>query len=251
MAICAEDGCGWLLSGNLYFGKSENSNLFRHVGEADKFAITTATEKKAFVSKRPLQYGQDACAVYVAQATEIAISLRSTNMENLKLMFLGEEADTTSMSGFVTSKSITAANDSCQFLPHRNISNVVLTDDTEVTTYVDGTDYSLDTTSGILKTLSTGSIVDESALKISYDYRAFSGYKIDGGKFGSVTIPVKLVGKNLANDREVVFFAPSCVITSSTEIDFLQDDFITIELTGTLQIGSDGTLFSVDSASYT
>jgi hypothetical protein len=129
------------------------------------------------------------------------------------------------------------------------MSNVVLTDETGMTTYVD-TDYSVDTTSGILKTLSTGSIVDGSALEISYDYPASSGYKIDGGKFGSVTIPIKLIGKNLANDREVVFFAPSCVITSNTEIDFLQDDFLTIELTGTLQI-SEGTLFTVDSASYT
>jgi hypothetical protein len=243
---CADGSCnGWLLSGDLYMGLSEGSTDYRHVGETDKFSVTMATELKSFPSKRVGSYGQDACASYINQATEISITLKSTNLENLKLVFLGDSTTIADAEGSVADAAIVASNDNCLMLPNRNISNVIVEDSGSITTYVLDTDYLIDTKRGILKTLSTGSITDAEDLLISYDYAAREGYKIKGVVRGSIIVPIRLFGINLANGKEVEFNAASAVLTSNTEVDFLQDDFLSIELTGRLQIGSDGP-FTVD-----
>lgn len=243
---CADNSCnGWLLAGDVYMGLSEGSTDYRHVGEAEKFSVTMATEKKSFPSKRVGSYGQDACATYVNQPTEIGITLKSTNIENLKLVFLGDTTVVADAAGSVTDDVIIASNDNCLMLPHRNISNVIVTDSSSITTYVLDTDYFIDTKRGILKTLSTGSITDAESLLISYDYAAREGHQIKGVVRGSIVVPIRLYGINLANGKEVEFNASSAVLTSNTEVDFLQDDFLSIELTGTLQVGS-GTPFTVD-----
>lgn len=244
---CADNSCnGWLLAGDVYMGLSEGSTDFRHVGEADKVSVTIATDLKSFPSKKVGSYGQDACATYIQQPTEISITLKSTNIENLKLVFLGDTTTIADAAGAVADAPIVASNNNCLMLPHRNVSNVVLTDDSSVVTYVPDTDYFIDTKRGILKTLASGSITDAEDLLISYDYAAREGHKIKGVVRGSIVVPVRLYGVNLANGKEVEFNAESVVLTSNTEVDFLQDDFLSIELTGRLQIGSAGVPFTVD-----
>lgn len=60
-------------------------------------------------------------------------------------------------------------------LPHAHIDNVVVTDITAATTYVDGTDYRVDLVKGEIERVSSGAIASGDTIKVAYDRPDFSG----------------------------------------------------------------------------
>ena len=73
-------------------------------------------------------------------------------------------------------------------LDHAYPMNLVVQDSTQETTYVLDTDYSLNRASGLVTRISTGSIAEDEAVKVSYDYAdpsAVSGTDIIGGVDGT------------------------------------------------------------------
>jgi len=95
-------------------------------------------------------------------AANLATALRGTN--------------TTVASGTsVTFNTGVAVQDAILALPHIKVSNVVVKDDTDTTTYVADTDYILNAEAGSIKIVSTadgGSIATDDVLHITYDHAA-------------------------------------------------------------------------------
>lgn len=65
-------------------------------------------------------------------------------------------------------------------LAHGNIRNVVVKDNPEVTTYVQGTDYEVEKRTGKVTRISTGAISSGDTVKVSYDYNTTRTVAVDG-----------------------------------------------------------------------
>ena len=97
------------------------------------------------------------------------------------------------------------------------------------------TDYTISHRLGLLQILSTGSITDGTNLQVTYDYNAISGSKINGSVKPTVKTRLLLDGKNAANGKSVMVRVDEAVLSPSGEVDFLSDDWTTLEMEGTLK----------------
>jgi len=100
----------------------------------------------------------------------ISIAMRSIRHDHLAQALHG--TDTAKAAAAVTDEPHSGYHDKFIKLEHTNVSAVVVTDSTGVTTYTEGAanDYILHADEGMIEILSTGSISDAEALLVDYDY---------------------------------------------------------------------------------
>lgn len=98
----------------------------------------------------------------------LTMTMANLSPENLAMALYGEKSAVTGAS--VTGEEVTARLDALVPLAHMNPTSVTVKNEAETTTYVAGTDYEVRT--GGIYILSTGSIADDQALKVSYTYGA-------------------------------------------------------------------------------
>ncbi|MEN8196873.1 MAG: hypothetical protein ABFS30_10235 [Pseudomonadota bacterium] len=227
---------GFLGSGTLYFNRvvSGVSQGWLALGNATKFAIKENSEKKERKLKKRGQYGQVGDSVFVKQPAELSINLDDIDAQNLALAFLGDVSAVSVTAGSVTDEAVTADLGFYVPLANREVSNVVVTNSAATVTYVAGTDYEVVAGAGMLKALSGGAITDAESLLVDYDYAAISGNKVLGGTNPTVKLALKLDGENFANSAPVLVDVWEAVLSPTSEVDFLADDFAAIELAGTL-----------------
>jgi hypothetical protein len=162
------------------------------------------------------------------------VTLDDINKDNLALAFMGIVSAYTQAASTATDETVTSAFDRYVDLAQRNVSAVVVQDSTKVTTYVDGTDYEVNTRLGMIKALSTGSITDAQALLVSYSYGAIAGNQVQGGAEPLIRGAFRLDGRNFANDSLVIVDVWEATLAPSSEFDFLADDFAPIEMSGSM-----------------
>lgn len=129
----------------------------------------------------------------------LKFKLDEFNADNLNALFYGDgAADAAYSAGSVTDEEAVAYIDRLIFTAKRNISAVVVKDDTGTTTYTAGADYSIeDAVTGAIKILSGGGIANEDIIKISYSYAAGTQKKIKVGQKFNVTGSARLEFKVL------------------------------------------------------
>ncbi|OQY56428.1 MAG: hypothetical protein B6247_04020 [Candidatus Parabeggiatoa sp. nov. 2] len=220
---------GFLLAGSVRFGESVGSEVFFHVGEAEKCEVQPQSELKNLLSRQEGTYGQVISSVALPKETEISITLRDLVRQNLATAFLGEDSDINLSGGTVTQAVILRHNVDV-VLKHHNLSTLSIDGATE------GTDYLVNLRHGFVKALPGGSIADKSEKSIIYTYADLHGFKIKGAIKNAITVPVLLTGTNLTTNATVRFLAYQAILSPSSPIDFLSEEFAKIELKGTLQI---------------
>ncbi|ADE14178.1 conserved hypothetical protein [Nitrosococcus halophilus Nc 4] len=227
---------GFLGSGDLYFNRKVSGvdQGWILLGNATKFAIQEQSEIKERPSRMRATYGQVLDTVPIKQPAQISVTLDDINKDNLALAFMGIVSDYSQSSGSVTDESVTGKHDVYVDLANRNVSSVVLTDDPMSETYVEGTDYEVNTRLGMLKILSTGNIADGAALLVDYDYGAISGNQVQGGAEPLIRGAFRLDGRNFADDSLVIVDVWEGTLAPSSEFDFLSEDFAPIELGGSM-----------------
>ncbi len=97
------------------------------------------------------------------------------------------------------------------------------------------TDYRVNYRVGLLEVLAAGAITDGESLKVTYDHNAISGYTIAGSVQPTIKAKLMLDGKNFADGKAVIVRIDEAVLTPGGEVDFLSDDWTTMELSGTLR----------------
>ncbi len=107
--------------------------------------------------------------------------------------------------------------------------------DMGVIEYTKDTDYRVNYRIGLLEILSSGNITDAESLKVTYDHNAISGYTISGSVRPTIKAQLMLDGKNFADGKAVIVRVDEAVLTPGGEVDFLSDDWTTMELSGTLR----------------
>lgn len=237
---------GFIGSGDLFmdrFDDDGNAQGFVDVGNATKFAIAEDAEIKERESRMRDTYGQVLDSVPIKKPASVSITLNDLKVENLAMVLFGDISDINITGAAVTAEALTASLDKWVELDYRNITalSVTVTDSTGVTTYVEGTDYEVDYSLGMVMALSAGAITASEALLVDYTYGNLTGKKIAGSAKPIIKCSLKLDGENQVNQKDCLVNVFEAVLKPSGEIDFLADDFNEIAFEGTLNTPSSQT----------
>lgn len=167
---------------------------FRDLGNASAFSISVETENLEHFSSREGTKTKDKDIVTQIKAKG-TLTLDDVNVNNIKEWFFGTSiAETVQTVASDVASDLTAASDKWVQIGKYDITNLVVKDVTDVTTYVLETDYEVDTSAGLLRALSSGAIGDTDVLHLVYDTAALDHYLIDGLKSSSVKGHIFFVG---------------------------------------------------------
>ena len=120
------------------------------------------------------------------------------------------------------------------------ISDVVVTNEAGDTTYVLGTDYTINPRLGRICALSTGSIADVANLKVECSYAEINGTRISGATKSNISAKIMIDGQERGSGRYYIFNGKRVRLASTTEIALIGDSFIEAAFDGTFQKPADG-----------
>lgn len=226
-----------LCAGDVYLDRLDGdgtTNGYLLTGNAVKLEIQPQAEIKEQTSKGRATYGQVLASVAINQPAQLTIDLNQLDRTNLAMAFMGTDSDIAVTGASVSDEAVTAQHDKYTPLEYRDVSSVVVTDSTGVTTYVADTDYTVNARTGMIMALSTGDIADAESLLVSYTYATHAGYKVVGGTQPTIRARILMDGKNLVNDRSCFVTIWEAQVTPASPVDFLADEFAALSLTGTM-----------------
>jgi len=235
---------GFLGSGRVYVNRKVGSVYqgFVPIGNATKFEIKENSEKKERISKDKANYGSALNTVFIKKPAEINITLDDLDKDNLALVFLGNTSAVSVAGSTVIDEAATGYKDKIFQTAKRKISSVVLTDAAGTTTYVLNTDYAItDAELGLIKVLTAGAITDGQALKIDYTYGGKTSNKVAGGTNSNIIMKVLFDGVNQADQTKAEVNVWEAVLSPQSGVDFLADDFTSLELSGIANVPTGGT----------
>lgn len=231
---------GFLGSGDLYIALFVGGVLQQAQGpfECRKFELKPNVELKEMISKGRSTYGQVVETAAIPQPFDFSVELGEVNKAGLALALFGTIDVLTQSSGTVSNEAVTAKLDSWSPLLGARVSGVVVTNTAGSTTYVNGTDYIVNTEMGWVKPLVGGAITENQVLHVDYTRAAITGSKISGGTQAQIRARFTLDGKNFADDAPHKVTVYEAVIAADSAFDFLADDFNVISLPGRMKTPS-------------
>jgi len=203
---------------------------------ADKFEIKPSVDVKEATSKGRYSYGQVLDTVNLAKPTDFTIDLSEVTGDTLVMAFLGTSTALNQTSGTLTAQAVTIKKDKWVDIGKKNIAALVtVTDTTAATTYVEGTDYTLNRPLGWIKVLAGSAILDAASLKITTAYSAATGNVISGSTLTEVRAYLVFDGINQADGTQVTVDVWEAVVSADSAFDFLANDFGNVSLKGRLK----------------
>ncbi len=202
------------------------------VNATEMMLAAKGADTKERLSKMRDTYGQVLDSVAMPNPHEVTISLDDLSGEVLAMAFSGTRETLTQASGTVTDKAVTAKLGNWVELGHMEISAVTVKDSGGLTTYVEGTDYALNTRLGLLRALPGGAITDAQVLSVGYSHAAVSGVTVRGATRSQIDVRLKLDGINKATGEKIIVEVPRATLNADNEVDFLSEEFASVTLTG-------------------
>ncbi|MEW6485793.1 MAG: hypothetical protein AB1423_14470 [Pseudomonadota bacterium] len=198
---------------------------FEDLGNCPDFKITVGTDKKEHISSREGLQTKD-LEVVIKQTATGQFSLDEPKIENIKRFIMSDAGSSSvqSAGNDASAQDFVADLDRWIDLGKKNLTTVVVKDSTETTTYVEGTDYTLDKDAGLLKALSTGSITDDEALKITRTWGAATITQANAAKATTVKGHVWFVG-NPATGRKLEVKGYVSLLPNG-DISLISDDWM-------------------------
>jgi len=154
------------------------------------------------------------------------LSSNTFNHRMLAIAFMGESAAKAISESTVTDEDVVAVLGGSARLALGSASGVDVQDETDTTTYVEGTDYTVETGPGftLLTFPTTSSITDGVTLHVDYTAGADTGYKITGGTKPSKKIAILFDGRNQFTKEEVLLDIFECTIKPAGGFDVMSKD---------------------------
>jgi hypothetical protein len=152
----------------------------------------------------------------------------------MALAFLGDVSAFSQASATGATASVTGIYDRWIEIGKEQISNLVVKDGTDTTTYVEDTDYSVNTRLGMIKLINQ--TLDGATLNLTFDCATVTASKIVGGTSPIIRARLVLDGKNYVNGKDCKVIVYSARLRPTTEVDFLSEDFLPLELEGLCEI---------------
>ena len=115
-------------------------------------------------------------------------------------------------------------------------------------TYTVDVDYEVSTTGAIthIIPLSTGAITAGQTLKVDYSNAAYTGYLIQADTADTVEVFLRLVGKNIDNDEDVIVRVFRVELAPTNDMNWITDDYVALELEGNVMATTDGIPWDVE-----
>lgn len=207
------------------------------LGNAMKLEIKENSDTKTRTSKQRDSYGGALDTVVIKKPADVSLSLDDLNKENIAIIFMGSLASGNQSASSVTDEAHTVGDlGSMVALSNGNISAVT------VTGLVEGTDFEIaDADAGFVRFLEGGTVVKGQEVAISYTAGAITGDRVNGGTSPDVKMRIILVGKDLVTQEAIRLEIPKAVLTPQSGVDFLSEDFTTLEMSGTANIPTGAT----------
>jgi len=221
-------------SGNLLGAVLDDDGAYTSLldfGNCVKFEPKADSEVKQRMSKRRDTYGQvlDTVAVGKPHTLDIELdSLTAAHKQNLALAFLGNMVTLNEASGTVVAEAVTVVYDQWVELANRSVSAVVITGS------VEGTDFEVNPRLGMLLAKSTGNLVDGSAQTVDYSHTGVTGTRIEAAAKPQQRLFLIFDGLDRTTGKNIQVTVDDYLATPNGGINFLDDDFSTLSLSGTM-----------------
>ena len=211
---------------------------FRQVGDAYPLSIQVQTDQIKKKSRMVERAGQ-----VIAARTKIgddgitgSLTLHEWNAANLAWALSGTASELDAVGATVTAGAHTLGEvgEWTQIggsTPRRNLSAVSVTSDPAGTTYVEGTDYSLDTTLGLITPITGGALAAGAVdVLITYTYAAQSNYRVDIGSNVQIRVAILAHLYDEFRQQHYTMELDSVIMSASQEINFISEEDSTGEL---------------------
>jgi hypothetical protein len=169
--------------------KKDGTNGFVELGNCPNFALNISVESLEHFSSESGIQTKD-MEVITKQLATGSMTLDEPNIDNLRRFIMADSADDSDLSqtaSTVSDEAVTTYHDKWVDLSKSGLSSVVVQDVTDSTTYTVDVDYVLDVKKGMIKVLSTGSILDTAVLHVDFSYSTKTITKI----FGATATTIK------------------------------------------------------------
>ena len=194
-----------------------------------KLGIKAQGEVKENISKGRGNRGKKIDSVTIAKPTEFEIAFNRANSKLMAMIFMGIDAVKNIAGGTITGESVALPHGLWVKVSERNISAVVIGVHTE------GTDYEVNSRLGMIKSLASGAITDGEVVTFNATFAAIDSLQISGGVDSKVDVQIIMDGTNLVDDSEVYIRIPKVALTPDSDMDFLSDDFMSVEFSGAME----------------
>ena len=216
------------LVGTIYFGLLDgNKQLtggYVKVGNVYPLKLKVETEQKTQTSRMRETYGQNLDTKSILKTVTGSMDIHQWIPKTLAWGLMGEEVPLTGGSGTVsTPEAVVAVLDEFVRLVHQDVSSVVVKDATDTTTYVAGTDYTVNAALGMIETLSGGAIADGATLHVTYSYAAQSGYQVNIGTKTLIRVAILIDGEDEYTGEPMNAEFYSVVLASGAEIGIISE----------------------------
>lgn len=228
---------GLICAGNVYLNRKVSGSYSGFHGpiNATKFAISVGKsntiERTSYMRD---SYGQTLDSVVIPGSSTLTIETDDAAADILQYMLLGTLTDVTGNTTAVVDEAVTGYLGKWTKLSRRNIGSVTVKNSAATTTYVNGTDYTLDAVAGMIKPLASGAMTDGQSLKVDFTPAAMTARQIIAATSTEVRAMVRLDGTNLSNQKKVEVLCHEAVLIPSGELDLAGKKFLTFGLSGTL-----------------
>lgn len=189
------------------------------------------------ISRQNGTAGQIVSRAQLPKPTTLNLSIDDTDDQRVLAYALNGLTGTFSQtSGSVTDEAVTApaALDDWVALANRQVSAVVVKDDTGTTTFADGTDYTVDAAAGFIKILSTGTITASESLKVSYTKAAITGNDVQGALVTSTLLRIDADLQSLVDGSKARLVVPIFQAASSGNQDLLGKNMLVAGMSGAM-----------------
>lgn len=237
----------YLGSGDVYIDRLDADNNptgYRLEGSVGDFSINVENEIKEQTSKGRNNYGQVIATATIPGKPTVSFTLQKVSSTNMAMAVLGAATSGSQSAGTVESaspESVTAKHGMYVDLDYVKISNLVVQDESESTTYVEGTDYYVDEDLGMLMALASGNSSDAEVLHVSYDYAAYDYSDITGNTDPNIKVKIRFGGKNFVDGKSLDAICHQVSLRPTSALGLISDDFVELALEGNCEIPDGGT----------
>ncbi|WP_457571311.1 phage tail tube protein [Desulfovulcanus sp.] len=227
---------GFLGKGDVYIDNGIKGQ-FLLIGNTTKFAIAeTEADTKERISKQRDTYGSALDSVILPKPAKISLEIDEIDVDNMALALRGLVEVIDVPAGSVADVEMKVSEvDVWLELGHRNLSNLVLKD-AAGNSLTELEDYVVNTRLGMVKFLSSGSVIKGTTVTKTYDYGQTTGKRVKGGRVTEIECALLLDGANITTGKDCTVRVFKCKLRPSSEVDFLLSDFQSLTLEGTLVV---------------
>lgn len=223
-------GAGKLLLGDL--DANSNPHNLEFIGDITEANLTPEIDRGSVIENVT---GSSAKAVEWVRSTNYNFSGRLRSVKHNHLALALQAGNTAKTASSVTDEAHTAKQDKFISLLHTNVSNVVITGSGGTPTYVADTDYKLYADEGMVEILSTGSIADDAAILVDYDYAAQHHLTANPAPLTKCLV---FAGKNLANNQKQTRCTIYAIKLDPSVLGFISQEAQEMPIAGSVEIVS-------------